>query len=1031
MNMIYNASAGTGKTWQVTELYSALVLGASHEQLPAGRGPVDASKILLMTFTDNAASELRQRVGDKMMSAEQNALADDDAETADSARRVLRSLPAAHISTIHAFCAGLLREYALDCGLSATFETLEDEARSQLFDEVLREELFLRLEKESGGYDSDFAEFCCGVSILGRPDNPYSVANTVRSLLDKAASRGLDLSEAEKMLPPPVCTVSKISFETIRDELSAFDLPKTAAKALDALNQLLADFPNLARVEALPKFGQARKVKHLSDALAELKERFLTEAYYERHKGPFRAFARFLAAVAHRFREAKLARDCVDFGDQLLMARDLLRTGDFSDQFDWVIVDEVQDTSRVQCDVIGALWGPSTNLVVCGDRKQSIYAWRSADPDVMPDIERAMNDRGSCVPIPLKQSYRSKDRVLEAVNELFGNIYEDYESASLEPVESIGALTALGGEGPCVEFLAPDHDEDSSAEEMAAVARRIRLLVEGGPQWHPKFGHDGQAFVEGAPFDYGDILILLKRSTHQPVLEAALRKTGIPYTCGGKGKGFFERQEVRDLLLFLQVITEPFNDLALVGFMRSPLANVPDELIAEFGRDGDVFSHDILRKKFFESGSEAAERVIRYREAVGGKGASQLVREVIRETAYDAVLAGMDGGEQRLANMKKAIDWLRGVERGGQILLNDVVRLFEKYIQTPPQGAAEALLPDPAQDAVTIMTVHGAKGLTRRVCFVPDISFKDQADKGFAVFGRDTLELKLSGVAGEEVKTPGWAEARDADKAVRETESANVFYVAMTRARDLVVLSGAGTKKPDGWLKLAEGFLQKPESAVLKTWSFGELETVERPVHECRVAETTEPVCYKPLQVPPGLVRRPVTSLCKKEMSMGLPHSSLRNPASYGTLGHAVLEELAQKHWVGEIPALVELFNAEFEVFETERLIGELEAVRSRLRDETAGAKHFYTEWPFVLHRDGVLLDGSIDLLIEESRGWKIIDYKFSNETPELALLTYTPQLAAYREAVQKLNPGAEVSASLVLIGSDGARLVPFSTNGE
>ncbi len=193
MNMIFNASAGTGKTWQVTELYAALVLGLPCEHFPPGRRPVSPDKILLMTFTDNAAAELRQRVSEKMIAAEdENALA----------RPVLRKLPAASISTIHAFCAGLLREHALELGLSPNFQTLEDEARDALLDEVLKAEIFQTLES-----DPDFREFCAGVSVLG--DHEYSLINTIRSLIEKVASRGLDLSSAEAMLPPPERTVGE------------------------------------------------------------------------------------------------------------------------------------------------------------------------------------------------------------------------------------------------------------------------------------------------------------------------------------------------------------------------------------------------------------------------------------------------------------------------------------------------------------------------------------------------------------------------------------------------------------------------------------------------------------------------------------------------------------------------------------------------------------------------------------------------------------------------------------------------------
>jgi len=994
MNIIYNASAGTGKTYRVTELYSALVLGRPHDELPADRKPMDPRRILLMTFTENAAAELRCRVAERMLAAEKTS----DLDSSDLARRVLRTLPAANISTIHAFCAGLLREHALEMGLSPSFQTLEDEERETLLNDTLKAELFQRLEN-----DSNLRDFCAGISVL---HGETSVISTVRSLLEKSASRGLDLSRAEALLPAVEQTITKQDFERIRDELADFGLSqKTVLNALDALHECLAQFPK--GLDGLKKFGRVKAVKHLSEELFERKEQFLTERLYAENVGKFQAFAHYVAAAARAFTDAKRARDAVDFGDQLLLARDLLKSGSFKNLFDWIIVDEVQDTSRVQCDLIEALWGKQTNLVVCGDRKQSIYAWRSADPNVMPDLEAAMDARGSCKKIDLKTSYRSKERVLEAVNELFDGIYDSYDA--LEP------LTSQPDEKPCVEFLTADDEEQGSEEEMTAVARRIRLLVDGDSEWRPDFGHDGEQFVEGEPFNYGDVLILLKRSTHQAVLEKALRTAGIPYASGGKGRGLFERQEVRDLLLFLQVITQPQNDLALVGFLRSPFANLPDDEIIQLGWDGETFDHEILRKQFFETASEPAERILRFREQVGKKLPSQLVREIVRETGFDAYWAGQSAGEQHLANFKKALDWLRKTERGGQVLIGDVVRQFEKYIQTPPRsGAAEALLPDPEQNAVTLMSVHGAKGLTKRVCFIPDISFGDVNESGFANLSLDgKLEMNLSGLAGEKIKSPGWTEARETDKTVRKLEQDNVFYVAMTRARDLVVLSGAGTKVSKGWKKQAGEFLQNASSDILRTLSFAELPTLGK-------MEAERAVCggvnFQPLEIPKGMERRTVTSLCEKCPSIVNHPSSIVNSPQFGTLGHLILEELAKNNWNGDIPALVEQLGRA-SLSERAALVEQLEAARDVLAKETAGAEAVFAEHPFVLKRGDTILDGTIDLLAQFSDHWKIFDYKFLNESPDAALKTYSPQLLAYQEAIEKLHPDAEVSASLVLIG--------------
>jgi ATP-dependent exoDNAse (exonuclease V) beta subunit len=313
------------------------------------------------------------------------------------------------------------------------------------------------------------------------------------------------------------------------------------------------------------------------------------------------------------------------------------------------------------------------------------------------------------------------------------------------------------------------------------------------------------------------------------------------------------------------------------------------------------------------------------------------------------------------------------------------------------------------------MTVHGAKGLTKRVCFVPDSSFGDNTEPGFAMFSpQGTLEMKISGLAAEEVKSPGWSAAREADKAVRDLESTNVFYVAMTRARDLVVLSGAGTKDSKGWLKLSEAFLEQASADILCKRDFAEVPVIETGLKP-ETGNLKPEIGFVPLEIPSGIERKTVTSLCEHS-TPATRHSSLADPARYGTAGHAVLEELAKNGWYGDIQILVEQAGGA-SLSERAVLVEQLEAAREILREETAGASALFAEHPFVLLRDAVILDGTMDLLAQFPGRLKILDYKFTDEPPENALTTYAPQLEAYCEAVQKLQPGAEVSAALLLIG--------------
>ncbi|MCC7300246.1 MAG: PD-(D/E)XK nuclease family protein, partial [Verrucomicrobia bacterium] len=253
----------------------------------------------------------------------------------------------------------------------------------------------------------------------------------------------------------------------------------------------------------------------------------------------------------------------------------------------------------------------------------------------------------------------------------------------------------------------------------------------------------------------------------------------------------------------------------------------------------------------------------------------------------------------------------------------------------------------------------------------------------------------------------------------RGLELTNVFYVAMTRARDLVVLSGAGTKEPKGWLKLSEAFLSGSSPEVLRKLSFAEMPEIRSLESGVRAQELD--VSFVPLEAPSGVERRTVTSLIENLKTDTCCLTPANDRRSFGSLGHSVLEQLAKNGWSGDIPELVEQSGA---IAESERLIRQLEAAREVLRREAAGSTALFAEHPFVLKRGDMILDGTIDLLAQFSNGWKIFDYKFTNESPEAVLETYAPQLAAYKEAVQKLHHGTTVSAVLVLIG-ESVKLVP------
>ncbi len=1028
MNIVYNASAGTGKTYQVTSLYEKLVLDEA----------VDPRKILLMTFTDNAAAELRMRVAHRLLAARRTAETEGNDELTERAIAAITHLPSAPIGTIHSYCTRLLREHALEAGLSPGFSVLVGDDHKELLDQICRDELLARLDS-----DPAFKTFCSGAHMIGTGAGfGTSVTETVPALIGQAGSLGISLENAEAMLPEPLPPVSITDFIQINNALK--NLSKRSKKieeAIQAFGVALEQTDDPLRfIEIFAQnfsghfsYGDARTIY---PRFKELKDELISRERYRERFPAAQAFARYVQAVALRFRQRKYEMDAVDFDDQLRMAAELLGAGKAKPEFDYVIVDEVQDTSRIQCDLIQSLWGEETNLVICGDKKQSIYTWRGADPQVMPDLEAAILATENSRLENLQTSYRSKAPILDAVNTLFASVYDsaDYaEGDRLEPNPEF----KTGGEKPCIEFLSFDGEDecpkqDKVAAEMEAIASRIQLLVNGSEEWKPNFRYSENFQPTGAgnDFRYSDILILLRRTTHQSALEHALRHAGIPYTLGGKGRGLFSRQETRDVSLFLSAVTNPNDAYSLVGFLRSPWVGLSDEVIAEMAWSAEGFSAENLLARNIDI-------IDRYRELLGTRLASELVRMLIDETGYDALLAGLPRGTQRLANLRKVLDWLRETERGAQTTPATVARKLAEQIKNPPQIPEAALL-DPAQNAVTIMTVHGSKGLTKRVVVLPDTSFRPDSDRGFArvFFNKNhepTLGVKITAPDKSNVQSPDFKAANDRARDVRDHELKNLFYVAMTRARDLVVTSATKGKNAEGWLKQLEPLIGKAIPAI----PYSDLAAAaEQPHPPRRKLPTPDQLAaaletLPPPPAPPTLRRIPATRLAKEqdrpEPVFSESVQSTDNATALGSLGHAVLEQLAHNGWEGLISDWLDALRDDFGIGKpaAATLETRIEQTRDLMRKQTETMPELLPEFPFILHESDQLIDGTIDLLCRTADGFAIFDYKFTEASDTTVAEQYRNQMNIYNKAAERIFPTAGASArQLVVVSAAGPRMI-------
>jgi ATP-dependent helicase/nuclease subunit A len=740
-----SAGAGTGKTAVLVERVVRSV---------TERG-LDVDSILVITYTRRAAGELRTRIRAALAERGRHDLA--------------RELDGAWISTIHGFCARLLKAYPLAAGLDPRFREL-DEAQAA----VLRSEAF----------GDALAEFCGGddpqrLELLATygSDRLRRMLTSVYETL-RAAGRELDLEVAARPELGERVEELRVAASSLAADPDATDAQRrTAAELLE----LLERDRRPDRLMSLGGFkARGDRAAGYSEALAAVEQAALDEAAARDRA----LLQELLRLFAERYAEAKARESALDFEDLQLEARDLLSSQPElrereQARFRAILVDEFQDTNRLQTEIVDLLRGPDTELFFVGDEFQSIYGFRHADVQVFRERREA-----AAQPLSLSLNYRSRPEVLAAVNELFGSHFGGEFQELAAAVEFPDPVF-----GHPVELLVTDKVsyEDSGVHwrrgEARAVARRVRELVDGGA---------------ATP---GEIVLLFAAGTDAEWYEDELRRAGLP-TYRATGKGYFGQQQVVDLLAYLRLLQNRYDDVALVSVLASPFVGVSNDALALLRRVASkrpLFSG--LEHSLPPDLAERDERLMRaFRqrydrlvEAMPRLSLERLCEQVVAEHDYDlAVLAQWDG-RRRYANLRKlarlgrSYEELRGPDVGG----------FVNFVAEQEAVGArelEAVAEEEGGDTVRLLTIHAAKGLEFKVVIVADAG-RDRVPPS-----PDEILALPDGRFGFRVADPVTAKQRGAFdyEAVKEArqeaeraERLRLYYVAMTRAKERLIVSGS------------------------------------------------------------------------------------------------------------------------------------------------------------------------------------------------------------------------------------------------
>ena len=838
--VLVSAAAGSGKTRVLTERLIARVLEGE-----------DVDRFLVITFTRAAAAELRGRILTELNTV----IAENPGDR--RLRRQSALLYRAQIGTIDSFCTTVVREntHRLQ-DISPGFSMLDEERSQGLLARSLEEVLdraYERVEEDSGlamlidsvGAGRDDARLADLVrSLHAQMQSRAFPEDWAKEKLDALAAR--DVTDAGqtvwgKYLLADAAAEAAYRAEELEKALALMAQPgnEPLMKGYGAaFSDMALLFRDAARAPAegwdktrlvlsreLPRLGMVRKfedealkarVKAPWDegkkALANLQKTLAGDSEsllrgIRQSEPALRALMELVFALDKEYKHRKRRADACDFSDVEHLCVDLLcdkKTGgptalaaELSARFAEVMVDEYQDVNAVQELIFRRVSGEGQRLFMVGDVKQSIYRFRLAEPAIFNEKYAAFAEDEKAKRILLRENFRSRESVLAACNSVFekimspelGEIVYD-ENARLVK----GASYPEAGEvKPELCILDPgaaateEETPDKTLLEARYVAGRIRAMVDGR-----ELVADGPDRLR--PARWGDIAVLLRTpGTSGAAYRRALAEAGVPVSAR-QGGDFFSQPEVSFVVSMLAAADNPRQDVPLIAAMRAlPFGFTPDELTAVRAADrGDFWDALCRRAETNEKCRGFVEAVNEIRDLAREESTQGILRRLYDRTGLMASCSVMADAPQRIANLMQLYEYARKFEQDGNRGLFRFVswlRELNRRGLEPPTAAAG--------DAVQIMSIHKSKGLEFPVVFLADCSHQWNRTRGAQVLCHSELGLgmKMTDAArGVTWPTLPFRAIEKKTKIEELSEQERVLYVAMTRARERLIMTCTQTK---------------------------------------------------------------------------------------------------------------------------------------------------------------------------------------------------------------------------------------------
>ncbi len=807
---VLTASAGSGKT---TVLVNRVV-----EILE--RNEFKPEQVVAITFTEEAAVQIRHRVQEVILARSQAASSE---EPENPWQSLLDTLSFAKITTLHGFCLSLLREYPAEAGLDPGFQIISAGEQKFWVQNCVRSALRVYSEL-----------FHPGLSEILSYIAPNELQFLLVDLIQRRNHRQLEALESSPQL------LSEIYFKENSHRLYHSPVWVGLKRFLDRVpsdlltagdsyaNRCTAQKDLLVGRATSPEDEFVRRFQETLKTRARPSKRWLNwplypelKSHWEGVREEYKRFPlqlkpnrgdRLEASGVHYDRTLELVRglyqdvlaryqgekandSVVDFDDLLEFAHRLVQNGRVRNtlrrRYPFLLVDEFQDTNHLQWQILLPLIGPESNFFAVGDTKQSIYRFRDADVSVFRKVQRWVERRGRL--LELRENYRATPQLVEFSNQIFRDLFRlrlDYEAVyqEMKPCRPVPLSTRAGATSSVRSFFYDTLPDGFLTEADFAVEAMEQLVREG--------------------FRRGEIAILLRSRTRLKDFERALSRRQVPFVTLA-GASLYDEPEALDLTNLLAFLDDPSFDIALLGILRSPFFNLSDEDLFLLSQLPGVGFWEKLNSEDPVSASAskmqfhwrfASRKLKEWQTRYQFQTLASFLAGAVEETGYGEIVSASRRGIQARANLEKFLDLVRSFEIGHGPALRPLLRFLDALRRVDPADGGP-MGEESSTDAVRIYTIHGAKGLEFPAVVLPDLGspLPTQHRSRFYcesfVVGRERktffgMRIRNPDDRHQEWEPPAYRMLRRLETFRQQAEEKRLLYVAATRAQDRLLLIG-------------------------------------------------------------------------------------------------------------------------------------------------------------------------------------------------------------------------------------------------